>query len=95
MSLKCFSTTASSSAGTSQQTQLALEDRVATLTEKAWQAAQGQLLEALQALGKLETSGKKMLQTIGVDNKEDPIYPELFLGWSWSILFVYLWIVYI
>ena len=85
-SLKCFSTGASSSSiGTSQQTQLLpLEDRVATLTEKQWQTAQGQLLDALQALGKLETSGKKMLQSIGVDNKEDPIYPELFLGLPYS-----------
>ena len=85
-SLKCFSTSASSSSiGTSQQTQLLpLEDRVATLTEKQWQTAQGQLLDALQALGKLETSGKKMLQSIGMDNKEDPIYPELFLGLPYS-----------
>jgi len=71
-----------------------LEDRAATLTEKAWQAAQGQLLGALQALGKLETSGKKMLQSIGVTNKEHPIYPELFLGWCGTGK-VYLRIVYI
>ena len=64
------------------------------MTEKAWQAAQGQLLEALQALGKLETSGKKMLQNIGVTNKDDPIYPELFLGWYGKGK-VELWIVYI
>lgn len=95
-SLKCLSSTASSSsAGASGPAQLlALEDRAAPLTEKAWQAAQGQLLEALQALGKLETSGKKMLQNIGVTNKDDPIYPELFLGWYGKGK-VELWIVYI
>ena len=59
---------------------LALKDRQAPLSEAQWQQAQSQLKPAQDAFDKCHNSGLKFLQTIGPDNKEDPLYPTMFLG---------------
>ena len=59
---------------------LALKDRQAPLSEAQWQQAQSQLKPAQDAFEKCNSAGLKFLQTIGPDNKLDPLYPTLFLG---------------
>ena len=61
---------------------LALKDRQAPLSEAQWQQAQSQLKPAQDAFEKCHNTGLKFLQTIGPDNKLDPLYPTLFLGCS-------------
>ena len=68
------STTSSSSKGT----HLALEDAKKGLTSKQWGQAQKQL--SMSAMDKQLSNVKKLLQTVGVDNREDPLWPQLSLG---------------
>eukprot|EP00438_Fugacium_kawagutii_P010152 Skav200441 [mRNA] locus=scaffold559:18580:20348:- [translate_table: standard] len=52
---------------------LAIEDLKVELSDRAWEMAQKQLNDAQNAMDKLMKDGKKHLQTIGVDNKDDPL----------------------
>ena len=71
---------AAQSAG-SGRGQLALMDKQQSLTDEQWNAAQGQLLPAMQAFEKCEKDGLKHLQVVGNDSKDDPLYTKLQLGW--------------
>ena len=77
------STTSSSSKGT----HLALEDTKKGLTSKQWGQAQKQLGMAMSAMDKQLSNVKKLLQTVGVDNREDPLWPQLSLGLHLSFMF--------
>lgn len=68
---------------------LALCDADKEMPEEIWQHAQGQLKAAMGCLDKLDKDTKKALQSIGVDSKEDTLYPTLILDWYQDIL-VYL-----
>lgn len=75
------------SAGSAQgQGQLALMDQQQALTDEQWNAAQGQLLPAMQAFEKCEKEGLKSLQVVGNDSKDDPLYTTLQLGWQFSYM---------
>lgn len=65
---------------------LAIEDMKCEISDKAWEAAQKQLLDAQSAMEKLIKDGKKHLQTIGPDCKEDPIYGNLKLSLYFSMI---------
>ena len=77
------STTSSSSKGT----HLALEDTKKGLTSKQWGQAQKQLGMAMSAMDKQLSNVKKLLQTVGLDNREDPLWPQLSLGLHLSFMF--------
>ena len=71
------------SAGSAQgQGQLALMDKQQALNDVQWNAAQGQLLPAMQAFEKCEKDGLKSVQVVGNDSKDDPLYTTLQLGWQ-------------
>ncbi|CAK9019699.1 unnamed protein product [Durusdinium trenchii] len=55
------------------ETPMAIEDQKAELSERAWNAAQKQLLDAQKAMDEQIRAGKKLLQLVGVDNKADPL----------------------
>lgn len=61
-------------------TPLAILDQQASLSEEQWQQAQGQLNQAITAYDKMEKTALQLLQTIGPDNKHDPVYAVLLLG---------------
>lgn len=82
-----FRKTASKALGNSQSA-LAIEDLKHEISDRAWEAAQKQLLDAQNAMDKLIKDGKKHLQTIGVDCKEDPVYGNLKLSLHFSMLFL-------
>ena len=58
-----------------QQTPAAKE-----LTPEQWNFAQGQLHPSMAAMDKLEKEGLKMVQLVGQDNKQDPLFVKLHLG---------------
>ena len=68
-----------SSSSKSTAPQLAIQDADAPLTPEHWQIAQRQLIQAQDALQKLEKEGLKHLQTVG-DNRGDPVFELLLLG---------------
>lgn len=72
------------------ETPMAIEDQKAELSERAWNAAQKQLLDAQKAMGEQIRAGKKLLQLVGVDNKADPLYHSLTFGFClvYPFLFV-------
>lgn len=50
------------------------------LTAEQWNFAQGQLHPSMAAMDKLEKEGLKMVQLVGRDNKQDPLFVKLSLG---------------
>lgn len=50
------------------------------LTAEQWNFAQGQLHPSMAAMDKLEKEGLKMVQLVGQDNKQDPLFVKLSLG---------------
>ena len=68
-----------SSSSKSTAPQLAIQDADAPLTPEHWQIAQRQLIQAQDALQKLEKEGLKHLQAVG-DNRGDPVFELLLLG---------------
>ena len=72
------------------ETPMAIEDQKAELSERAWNAAQKQLLDAQKAMDEQIRAGKKLLQLVGVDNKADPLYHSLTFGFClvYPFLFV-------
>lgn len=69
-----------SSRATGSATPLAILDQQAPLSEEQWQQAQAQLNQAINAYDKMETTALQLLQAIGPDNKNDPVYAVLLLG---------------
>ena len=72
---------AAQSAG-SGRGQLTMMDKQQSLTDEQWNAAQGQLLPAMQAFEKCEKDGLRRLQVVGNDSKDDPLYRTLQLAWQ-------------
>ena len=58
---------------------LSLEDQKRSLSEKQWNAAQEMLCKAGGAMGRFLASGDKLLQQVGVDNKESELWGKLCL----------------
>ena len=56
------------------------DQRKGGLTDKQWEQAQAQLLEASGAFEKMAKEVKKHLGILGHDEKDDPVYISLHLG---------------
>ena len=71
--------TSSTSGSSGSAAPLAIQDMDAPLTPEQWNMAQTQLIQAQEALSKLEKDGIKHLQVVG-DNRADPVFEVLLLG---------------
>ena len=69
----------SSAASSDSSAPLAIQDMDGPLTPEQWSMAQTQLIQAQEALSKLEKHGIKHLQVVG-DNRADPVFEVLLLG---------------
>ena len=82
-----FGIPASGSKAISNQTILALEDAKVPLNADQWAKAKEQLMTVKEALDKLDTTSKKVLQEIESSGPQDQLYKTLSLGINLSNVF--------
>ena len=74
-----FALPTTSGSSSSAAPPLAIQDMDAPLSPQQWKMAQTQLIQAKDAMSKLEKDGLKHLQVIG-DNRADPVFEVVHLG---------------
>lgn len=74
-----FALPTTSGSSSSAARPLAIQDMDAPLSPQQWKMAQTQLIQAKDAMSKLEKDGLKHLQVIG-DNRADPVFEVVHLG---------------